>query len=81
MEKDNWYPSGGDLVFYRNDIYYFEPAGNTCYLYKKRDDIGNKKLASHAPSRRSIRKPTRNEMERLTISGESKEAPLNSSFY
>jgi hypothetical protein len=36
-------PKRGDLVVYlaNNQQYYFQPNGNSCYLYKNLKDIGD----------------------------------------
>jgi len=39
---------------YRGMKFFFQPNGNTCYLYKNKNDIGNLEKKSYAPARTSI---------------------------
>jgi len=56
--SSSFLPASGDLVSYKGGVFYFQPNGSSCYLYKNRDDIGNRDLAAYTPARRSIKKPT-----------------------
>lgn len=44
----------GDLVRYANQTYYFQPNGNSCYLYDYKENIGTPQLAAHAVRRSAI---------------------------
>lgn len=50
----------GDLVKYKDGIYYFQPNGNTCYLYKNLEDVGNISKKVFAPVKNSVTKITQN---------------------
>lgn len=40
---------------YQGEHFYFQPNGNTCYLYRRREDVGNIHLRAWSPKKKSIR--------------------------
>ena len=46
----------GDLVLYKGQVYYYQPNGSNCYLYKNKQDIGNTSKKSYAPQKTSVTK-------------------------
>lgn len=71
-------PKKGDIVVYPcqgGELYFFQPAGNCCYLYKNRHDFGFKNLASKSPPQRLVRKATLLEIEKYVIYAESIPSP------
>jgi hypothetical protein len=75
MEKEPFSPMRGDLVLFMNDVLYFQPNGSSCFLYKRRQDIGRRELAVYSPARSCIRKPTDYEMSTKVRAVPSQEAP------
>jgi hypothetical protein len=47
----------GDLVMYKDEPFFFQPNGTTCYLYRREEDVGNKELAVYAVTRTAVRLP------------------------
>ena len=45
-----------DPVVYMDAVYYFQPDGNACYLYKHQEDVGCISLAKYHTQRSSIRR-------------------------
>lgn len=37
----------GDLVYYAGDYYWCQPLQFSCYLYRKKEDLGLRHLAAH----------------------------------
>jgi hypothetical protein len=48
----------GEIVFYQNKLFYFQPNGSSCYLYEKLEDVGDTKKSAHAPSRHQVHELT-----------------------
>lgn len=46
----------GDLVLYKGGIYYFQPNGSSCYLYKNKEDVGDISKKIYAPRKTSVEK-------------------------
>lgn len=51
-------PRRGELVVYKDVLYFFQPNGTSCYLYAKGEEVGKRELALHMPNMKSVRKPT-----------------------
>ena len=58
-----------------NDVLYFQPNGSSCYLYKRRQDIGKTSLAKYRPARGCIRKPTEYDLATKVVATPSYESP------
>ena len=46
----------GDLVEYEGKLYYFQPNGNSCFLYERLEDVGNKEKKVRSPAKKSVRR-------------------------
>lgn len=46
----------GDKVEYNMKVYYFQPNGNSCYLYEKEEDIGDKLKRVCSPQKIRVKK-------------------------
>lgn len=44
----------GDKVMHHDEIFYHQPTGTACYLYNKREDVGDKSKI-HSPIKTSVR--------------------------
>src|SRR5271155_261854 len=42
-------PKRGDLVYYCGTHFYFQPNGNTCFLFDKREHVGKTYMAAFTP--------------------------------
>lgn len=60
--SDSW-PHRGCLVFYAMRLWYFQPNGPSCYLYREREHLGNYPLAAHHVRRTNVAPPTLDELE------------------
>lgn len=67
-------PMRGDLVSYGGEVLYFQSNGSSCYLYKRREDVGRPSLAVYSPSSRCVTKPTEYEMATKVRAVPAKEA-------
>jgi len=56
--KPQFQPRRGDIVSYGGRAYYFQPNGNSCYLYLRKEDIGKTSLASFVPRRTALSAPS-----------------------
>ena len=75
MTEQPFTPRRGDLVSFLNDVLYFQPNGSSCYLYKRRQDIGKTSLAKYSPARECIRKPTAYDLATKVVTAKSYESP------
>ena len=54
--------SEGDIVKYRGKLYFFEPFGNSCFLYDKEDEIGRPYLKQFEVGLTQVYRPTQEEL-------------------
>lgn len=57
ISKMDWRPKRGDVVEYKGTLYFFQPNGTSCNLYKYRDRVGFIAQRVCDASRRSITRP------------------------
>ncbi len=57
--------STGDRVKYGQEIYYFQPHGSSCYLYRRKEDVSQTAKALFSPRHRCIIPLTRAELDAL----------------
>lgn len=60
-----YYPSRGSIVKFRGKLYYFQPNGTACYLYRYESNIGRPERACHRPGRLNVLKPTDSEIAKF----------------
>lgn len=58
-----WRPVRGDVVLYRDAFFFFQPHGNSCYLFASSADVGFPSRALHVPRLTNIRKPVSGKAE------------------
>jgi hypothetical protein len=46
----------GDRVLYKENTYYFQPNGNSCYLYQNLEDVGDRTKALYSPKKELVTK-------------------------
>ena len=53
----------GDLVCYRSKVYYYQPNGQSGYLYDHKKDIGNTNRVAFNVGCKQLSKPTQKDIE------------------
>ncbi len=59
----DWTPTRGSLVAYKDELYYFQPNGTSCYLFASLANMGIAGAHVHAVARASIREPTKADID------------------
>ena len=67
----------GSPVFYKGKKYYYQPIGNSCYLYDNKEDVGKIHLKKYSPRTHIVKNQTKIERENINNNNLS----LNSSIY
>jgi len=73
-------PNRGDLVSFHDaesgldELYYFQPNGHTCYLYEFKENLGDRFYAKHTPMRRSVHRPTYEQLSQFPQVEETRRA-------
>lgn len=50
-------PSRGDIVSYAGFLFYYEPNGDGCFLYQRKEDVGRASLVVLSPRRNNVQFP------------------------
>jgi len=56
----------GERVLYNGKIYYFQPNGSSCYLYRRKKDVGIRDLAACTAAKTSVSRPVKRETAAFT---------------